>query len=210
MPRRRAALAAAAIVVIGGGAACSTASPKPAAQLLNGPVRGHGQLAGTSIGDVIGRPALRLPDTAGKPFDLRTRPKGRVTLLFFGYTHCPDVCPTTMADLAAGLRRLEPAQRQNVEVVFVTEDPSRDLPPILRSWLDTFDTTFVGLIGGGDRTAPTLRALKAPLSAVPRDGTVQHAGSVYAFSGSEVVVYTGGTTPAQYAGDLRLLMGHAT
>jgi len=191
---------------------------------------GRGNLNGTEIGDVIPRAALALPDTDGRMFDLQQRPQGELTALFFGYTNCPDVCPTTMADLAAARRQLSAADRQDLQVVFVTEDPQTDAPAVLRRWLDRFDPSFTGLIGGNARTAQVLDALKTsraeirpaePAAATPHahssaasddshttgDGrSVEHSGSVYAFTGDRVVVYTGGTTPSEYAADFRALL----
>ena len=81
------------------------------------------------------------------------RPAAQITALFLGDTHCPDVCPTTMADLAAAKRLLPTRITDRLKVVFVTEDPRRDTSSVLRAWLDGFDPTFVGLIGGGSRTS---------------------------------------------------------
>lgn len=191
---------------------------------------GRGNLNGTEIGDVIPRPVLALPDTDGRMFDLQQRPQGELTALFFGYTNCPDVCPTTMADLAAARRQLNAADRQHLQVVFVTEDPATDTPAVLRGWLDRFDPSFTGLIGGNARTAQVLDALKTsrteirpapPAAATPHPHgsadsadrhttgggrSVEHSGSVYAFFRDRVVVYTGGTTPSQYAADFRKLL----
>ncbi len=191
---------------------------------------GRGNLNGTEIGDVIPRPALALPDTDGRMFDLQQRPQGELTALFFGYTNCPDVCPTTMADLAAARRQLSAADRQDLQVAFVTEDPATDTPAVLRGWLDRFDPSFTGLIGGNARTTQVLDALKTsrteirsapPAAATPHPHSsadsddshttgggrsVEHSGSVYAFTGDRVVVYTGGTTPSQYAADFRALL----
>jgi len=189
---------------------------------------GRSDLHGTEIGDVIPRPALALPATDGGVFDLQQRPQKELTALFFGYTNCPDVCPTTMADLAAARRQLNAADRQHLQVVFVTEDPATDTPTVLRSWLDRFDPTFTGLFGGNARTAQVLDALKtsrteirpaaattppAHSSAAGDDShttgggrSVEHSGSVYAFTGDRVVVYTGGTTPSEYAADFRALL----
>jgi protein SCO1/2 len=191
---------------------------------------GSSVLNGTDVGDVIGRPALVLPDTTGSRFDLRNRPVNELTVIFFGYTHCPDLCPTTMADLAAARRSLPPSLRSQVKVVFVTEDPATDTPAVLSAWLQRFDRSFIGLIGGNRATAHALDALKAPRTEVaPRatasgqsglhpsashspghnDGSgrnVEHSGSVYAFLGERVVVYTGGTTPEQYSEDFRRLL----
>ena len=161
-------------------------------------------LHATEVGDVIARPPLVLADTSLRRFDLAHRPAGELTLLFFGYTHCPDVCPTTMADLAAARRRLTAAQRDRVRVVFVTVDPRRDTPAVLRAWLNRFDPTFTGLIGGPSSES-VLTALKAPrtdLTATP----VSHAGSVYGFLSDRTLVWTGGDTPSAYAADLRTLL----
>jgi protein SCO1/2 len=89
------------------------------------------------------KPAGAFTDTAGRPFDWSaTKP---VTIVFFGYTHCPDICNTVMADVASALRRVDPQVRRKVDVVFVTTDPARDTGPVIRRWLDAFDPAFVGL-----------------------------------------------------------------
>lgn len=176
-------------------------------------------LVGTEVSDVIARPALSLTDTSGQTYALQQRPAGELSVLYFGYTRCPDVCPTTMADLAAARRVLSAADRQHLEVVFVTEDPATDTGPVLRRWLDAFDPSFVGLVGGDPRTEAALDALKAPHTTIvatpPPDvvgpvsgSTVQHTGSVYAFLGDRVVVYTDRTSPADYAGDFAALLHH--
>jgi protein SCO1/2 len=85
-----------------------------------------------------------LPDTAGK---IRTMAdyKGKVVVLFFGYTHCPDVCPTTMAELSQALQQLGPEDAKRVQVLFVTVDPERDTPALLAQYVPAFNPTFVGL-----------------------------------------------------------------
>ena len=185
---------------------------------------------GTLLSPAPARPDLVLPATDGEPFDLSDRPEDEVTVLFFGYTHCPDLCPTTMADLARAREKLPPEIRDQVEVVFVTEDPARDTPALLREWLDRFDPEFTGLIGGTEATAATLAELHLPESArvddpstavvhphadedghhADEDGHgdygVDHAGTAYAWGpGGRAVIYTGGTTPDQYAEDLTRL-----
>ncbi len=86
-----------------------------------------------------------LVDTRGRAFDWQ-RQRGDAVLVFFGYTHCPDVCPITLAALAQSLQRLGPL-RQRVRVVFVTLDPVRDTAPVLRAYLDAFLPDAVGLRG---------------------------------------------------------------
>ncbi|MDK3256643.1 SCO family protein [Blastococcus capsensis] len=186
---------------------------------------------GTLVQQGQPRPDLTLPTTSGDLFDVGDRPEDEVTLLFFGYTHCPDLCPTTMADLALARDMLTPEVRDRVQVVFVTEDPARDTPEALREWLDRFDPEFTGLIGGNEATAAALRELYLPESEQVADPSaaiihphddgngghggdghthgdygVDHAGTVYAWGpGGRSVVYTGGTTPDQYAEDLTRL-----
>lgn len=180
---------------------------------------------GTLI-DGVPRPALTLPMTTGHRFDLQGRPDAEATVVFFGYTHCPDVCPTTMADLAVAYRQLPDGVRTNVTVVFVTEDPRRDTPAVLRRWLDGFDPAFVGLIGGGSRTRSVLEQLYLPATEIDRDPrspvrhpaghrhsghgddyAVGHSGVVYVFGpAGRTLIYTGGVTSADYAGDLTRLV----
>jgi protein SCO1 len=191
---------------------------------------------GTLMQQARPRPELTLPTTSGDSFDLGDRPEDEITLLFFGYTHCPDLCPTTMADLALARDMLGPETRDRVQVVFVTEDPARDTPATLREWLDRFDPEFTGLIGGNEATAAALRELYLPESAQVADPStaivhphedgehaaedhgqdggghshgdygVDHAGTVYAWGPEgRSIVYTGGTTPDQYAEDLTRL-----
>jgi len=211
--------------------ALSRPSPSPSGSLAAVVTADRARYVGTLLDPPPARPALRLPDTAGELFDLRARPPGEVTVLFFGYTNCDDICPTTMADLAAARRVLPDRARRHVTVVFITEDPERDTPAVLRPWLDAFDPAIVGLIGGNTSTRQVLDQLHlpaslrykatepAPHSHAPggpdhrhlrrSDYEVEHSGVVYAFGPARrAVLYTGGTTPAQYADDFARLLGH--
>ena len=93
------------------------------------------------------KPEFVLTDTNGKPFDFRAQTAGKVTLLYFGYTHCPDVCPTNMATLAAAVAKLPASVDQRIDVVFVSTDPARDTPAVIRTWLNQFNSSFIGLTG---------------------------------------------------------------
>lgn len=93
------------------------------------------------------KPNFVLTDTEGRPFPFRDSTEGSMTLLFFGYTNCPDVCPVHMANIAAALHKLPDNVARQVKVVFVTTDPERDTPEVIRTWLDHFDKRFVGLTG---------------------------------------------------------------
>ena len=185
-------------------------------------------LHGTLMDPPLPRPTQVLRDTSEQAFSLTDRPADELAVLFFGYTHCPDVCPTTMADLASARDQLPADLRDRVTVVFVTEDPERDTPRSLRRWLDGFDPSFVGLRGGSAATKAMLEQLYLPATKRrehPKDPiehpdtgakrhhhgdyAVEHAGVVYAFGpGGTSVIYTGGTKPSEYAADFtRLLQG---
>jgi len=82
------------------------------------------------------KPRFTLTDTSGVPFDLWLKTQEHVTLLFFGYTHCPDMCPLQMSTIAVALKKIPPEFADQFKVVFVTTDPERDSPQVLRSWLD--------------------------------------------------------------------------
>ena len=115
--------------------------------------------AGTLLGQPLDKPEFTLTDTSGNPYDFRQQTRGYVTLLYFGYTSCPDVCPLHMANLAAVLQEVSGEVNSKIKVVFVTTDPNRDTPQVIRKWLDNFDVTFIGLTGTpadrGGRTGST-------------------------------------------------------
>ena len=73
--------------------------------------------------------------------------RGNVVLLFFGYTSCPDVCPTTLADMKLAIAALKPAESEQIKVVFITVDPERDTPQRAQEYVDHFSTSFIGLSG---------------------------------------------------------------
>ncbi len=183
---------------------------------------------------VPARPEYVLTDTTGKTFDFQAETKGRPTFVYFGYTHCPDECPTAMADIAAALRMVDPTLKAKVRVIFVTTDVKRDTAPVLRRWLDQFSTGFIGLLGTKaqvdaaqrasgvapgypEGVAPTIAG--HPDQHVDKPGTAahQHFGALgYAVAHSAVifaydaadrlpVVYPGGVTPADIAADLPVL-----
>lgn len=159
-------------------------------------------------------PDLTLTDTDGRPFDLRQRTLGSVTLLFFGYTHCPDVCPVQMTNLAAVLDELRPSERSRIRVVFVSTDPERDTPERLRSWLDRRDSTFVGLRGPMEKVNGAQRQLGLAPAARQDSGDsgdgylVGHASQVLAFTpdGRARLAYPFGTRQVDWVHDLPILV----
>lgn len=89
---------------------------------------------------------IQLTDHLGQPFDLRQL-QGKVVLLNFGFTHCPNICPTILNQLATLMAQLTPEERKRVQVVFVSIDPERDTPAVLRDYVPFFDEGFIGLSG---------------------------------------------------------------
>ncbi len=166
---------------------------------------------GTRLANPIPRPEFSLIDTEGVEFDFHARTEGYATLLFFGYTNCPDVCPVHMANIAAALDQVGWQTRRRVKVVFVTTDPDRDTPERIRGWLDRFDPTFVGLRGTIEEVAAIQAELNLPPSVIPSDTTAEyevgHAAQVLAFSpsGMATIAYPFGTRQADWVHDLPLL-----
>jgi protein SCO1/2 len=167
------------------------------------------------------RPSFTLTDTSGAPYDFAAQTSGRLTLLFFGYTSCPDVCPIHMATLSAAL---EQPNMPHPVVVFVTTDPARDTPAKLRDWLDNFGTDFVGLTGTADQIAAAEQAAgvapSVPLApdgspastTAPGDYQVGHAAEIIAYSPDDLayMVYPSGVQRTDWQADLpRLADGEA-
>jgi protein SCO1/2 len=172
--------------------------------------------ADTFSGAVLHRPyhapATELTDAEGQPFSLADSTHQRLTLVFFGYTHCPDECPTTMATLASAMLQLDAADRADVQVVFVTTDPARDTGPVLRHWLDHFDPHFVGVTGSLPTIKKVAEAVGVPVSKgrrLPSGGyDVTHGTQVLAMDGHNKipVVWTLGTTAPEFAHDIHQLL----
>lgn len=160
-------------------------------------------------------PDVVLPDMHGEPFRLREEALGHVTLLFIGYTYCPDVCPVHLANLGAILRDFPLEVAPEVRTVFVTADPVRDTPERLREWLGALHPDFVGLRGTREEVNALEAALGIPLSVVdPGDGPdsyfVGHAGQVLAFDreGRARLAYPWGIRQRDWRRDLpRLVRG---
>jgi protein SCO1/2 len=173
-------------------------------------------LLGVESPEPLDTPDLRFTDSHGKPFDLRGATSGKVTLLMVGYTHCPDVCPVHLANLAAVLDKMPEEVQSKVQVVFVTTDPKRDTPAVLDAFVRTFRSDFIGLTGSDSAIAAVQRALQlgqAYEDSTRKDGsyTVGHASAVVAFTrdGKARVRYPFGTRQADWAHDLPLLVGYA-
>jgi protein SCO1/2 len=168
-------------------------------------------------------PAFKLTDITGAPFgrelDLtdhngkaRTLAdfRGKVVTIFFGFTHCPDVCPTTLAEMAAVMRELGP-DGQKVQVLFITVDPERDTPQVLRQYVPSFHPDFLGLYGDADALERTAREFKIVYQkqALPGGGySVDHSAGTYIFDteGRLRLYASYGSGAAKLLHDIRILL----
>lgn len=177
----------------------------------------EGELSATVVPDPpfeIG--AQPLTDTEGGQVSLADDPGGkRLTLVFFGYTQCPDICPATMQTIASAMTRLSDEDREQVGMVFVTTDPATDTPQVLRRYLDRFDPEFVGV----SADLPTLVELGRTVGIYVSEGQEgkpltdedrgAHGTQVLALdSEGEVPAYWDqDTSSAEYAADIEILLG---
>ncbi|WP_075734240.1 SCO family protein [Streptomyces acidiscabies] len=159
------------------------------------------------------KPNLVLTDATGKKYDLRAATKGQPTLLYFGYTHCPDVCPLTMNNIAVAKSKLPKAEQDKLRVVFVTTDPERDTPAALASWLKGIDPQVVGLTGDFATIQAAARTVGITIEPPHKDKNGKmvstHGTQVVAFSPKTdggYVLYTESATVDDYIKDLPKLM----
>ena len=153
---------------------------------------------------------LELPDVDGTPRSLADW-KGKVTVVFFGYTQCPDVCPTTMTELAA-IRKSLGAEGDKLQSVFVTIDPERDTPEILKAYVANFGPGFTALRGTPEQTAAAAKEFKVFFAKVPgRNGgnyTMDHSAASFVFdpSGRVRLYVPYGGDAKKFAADLKQLV----
>ena len=178
---------------------------------------GTGELRGLALEQPFEVPEFALTDSRGRRFDFGPETAGSLTLLFFGYTHCPDICPVQMAVLGAALDDLSYADRREIEVVFVTTDPARDTSDRLRSWLDLFDASFIGLSGeletvneiqAGFHLPPARIEETSPPPGAGEPYLVGHATPIVAVTGDGVAraLYPSGVRQTDWRHDLPLLL----
>jgi protein SCO1/2 len=200
-------LAAAAVLGTVALSAC-TASSEAAGPAVSAAPTPQGTYRGLELDPAQPRPTFTLTDTSGKPYDFAARTRGTPTLLFFGYTHCPDICPTTMADTAAALRGTPEPLRGKVQVVFVTTDPARDTGRVLAAWLRNFDPDlprrFVGLTGTVTQVEAAQAAAKVP---VATENGQTHSAELLLYGTDDYarVAFAAGSSPDDLRHDLPLV-----
>jgi protein SCO1/2 len=187
------ALAAALLVLV---SACGPAAPVT-------PFNGV-DVTGSSIGS-----SFRLGDARGHERSLADY-RGKVVVVAFGYTHCPDVCPMTLANLANARRKLG-KQGDEVQVLFVSVDPKRDTPELLGRYVAAFDPTFVGLGGSPAEVQRTVKDFRLYVEERPTgkgDYSVDHSAQIFAYDrkGNLRLVIPQTAAPEAIASDLRVLL----
>jgi protein SCO1/2 len=213
-PIRRALTAALSAGLLTGCAAAATPAMSGSAGVARlDAVRVGEMLHGGVLTPPDPEPRITLTDTSGRRYELLRRDTRGVTLLYFGYTHCPDICPTTMADIAEALRQSSASVRRDVTVVFVSVDPHRDSRRVIRRWLNRFDPAFVGLRGSLAQVAAAQRAAGLPVSRVEANGrAIEHSAEVLAYTPDHLghVLYTEGpSTIDDLRHDLPILLSAA-
>ncbi|MFB7169521.1 SCO family protein [Streptomyces sp. NPDC056254] len=205
-----AALLAAAVLTL---TACGGGEPAKSSGVTQIAGGQSGGKAATVLDRPFTKPELVLTDTTGKPWNLREQTKGKPTLVYFGYTSCPDVCPLTMSNIAVAKKNLPKEDQDNLRVVFVTTDPERDTPESLGAWLKAQDPSFIGLTGDFATIQAAARTLGIGIDPATKDadGNVvsMHGAQVIAFSPKTdegYVLYGEGTTVDDYAKDLPKLI----
>jgi protein SCO1/2 len=194
-------------------AGCGAESPsEEGAPVSNLQVNDSDGLNGAVLPKPYVVPRVRLTDTSGAAFDLATEARKPLTLVFFGYTHCPDICQVVMANIASALVRLDADQRSKVDMAFVTTDPARDSGRVLRAYLDRFNPRFEGVTG---RLPSIVRAGKA-FDVTIEKGQKLASGGYDVGHGTQVVgllpdrtapfVWTEGTDPGDLAADIERIL----
>ena len=205
---------AAALLAAGVLAGCgSTGGPDESGAAVSG-IREDNpdSLHGSVLDDGWQLPPTPLQDTDGTTTDLSAAAEKPLTMVFFGYTHCPDICLAVMADVAGALNRLEEDEAEQVDVWFVTTDPARDDAAAIREWLDRFDPGFEGFTGPLSRITSIAEAVHVPVDKGPRLPTggyeVVHGTPVLGVvpGGETRFVWTEGTSAAKLADDIRAVL----
>jgi protein SCO1/2 len=159
---------------------------------------------------------ITMPSAVGGPFSLvdqNAKPitdqdmKGQPYLVFFGFTHCPDVCPTTLFEVSEILRALGP-DAKNIRALFVTVDPERDTPSVLKDYLSSFDPRIIGVTGDEASVVAAEKAYRVYAKKVPADGggyTMDHTAIVYLMNkdGRFVAPFNMKLRPEEAAADLK-------
>jgi protein SCO1 len=171
-----------------------------------------GDLHGTVVDPPFTVAKDALVDTDGDSYSLTESTDKRLTMVFFGYTNCPDICGTVMGNLASAMTRLDERDRDEVDVVFVTTDPERDTADVLRAYLDRYDKSFLGVTGPIDEIAAVGRSVAVGMGdELPTGGyeVDAHSTQVTAIDSDDQapMFWSQTTSSKQFADDIHTLLG---
>jgi protein SCO1 len=188
---------------------CDTSAPVSSSENLRAT---GGVFRGAELAAPMAMPDVTLQTTDGKPFNLVTDTRYPVTLVFFGYTNCPDICGLVMSDLTLVYAELPSDVRRRTQILYVTTDPARDTGPVLRQYLDRYDSAFVGLTGSLSRIVDAAKHLGVAVTGkkmLPSGGyDVGHGAQVIGFArDSAPVIWTPGTPVSDMVADIETLAG---
>lgn len=162
-------------------------------------------ITGTGFGKDI-----ELVNQDGADIQLQQAYHGKVMVIFFGFTQCPDVCPTTMAELAQVREKLTPEQRERVQVIMISVDPERDTPAVMKQYVSAFDPSFVGLTGSDEQIAKVAASFKAYYKKVASGDsyTMEHSAGLYVLDtkGESRLLIKPNTAPEAIAADIQKLL----
>jgi protein SCO1/2 len=171
-----------------------------------------GGLHGTELDPPFEVSATPLTDTDGQPYSLTEDTGKPLTLVFYGYTHCPDICQTVMSNLASAMTRLDERDRDRVDVVFVTTDPARDTEAVLAKYLTHFDPAFIGLTGDLDTIVAVAKPMGVGITLgdkLPSGGyDVTHGTTITGVDADDegTVYWSEATSSADFAADIHHLL----
>ena len=213
-PRRATyAVALAAVLALGATACGSGSDSGDSDQAVVEGSESSGPKKATVLDRPFEKPDLVLTDTEGKEYDFIKETKGKPTLIYFGYTNCPDVCPLTMSNIAVAKDTLPKKDQDELQVVFVTTDPDRDTPKELGKWLKSAAPGSIGLSGDFDTIQAGARTLGISIEPSTKDKKGQivsnHGSQVLFFSPKDDkarVLYTDKVTQETYTEDLPKLV----
>lgn len=179
------------------------------------------ELTGTRLDPPFEVASTPLVDTDGEAYSLTDDTDKDLTLVFFGYTNCPDICGQVMATLAGTLTRLDDEQKDRLDVVFVTTDPARDDEAVVADYVGAFDPSVIGLTGDLDDIIPVARSMKVAIGYFDADGNeipadrlpdtgydVDHGTQVFGIGPDDQVTtyWSSDVSQAQLAHDVTMLL----
>jgi protein SCO1 len=173
---------------------------------------GGGGISATVLDPPFEASSIALTDTDGSPYSLTKDADSDLTLVFFGYTHCPDICQIVMSNLASAMTRLDDADRERTNVVFITTDPARDTEDVLKTYLTHFDPSFTGLTGSLDDIVAVGKPFAVGVSQgdkLPSGGyDVTHGTTITGMKpgGEAPEFWDQDTSSAQFASDIHELL----